>query len=73
MITEIITWIPIAESFPDSDLTVLGFNKDWDEPIWPCYLDGEEWFSAEGDLLSWEGADNIEPTHWAQFPKGPYA
>ena len=40
MITETLTWKPVAEK-PDSDISVLLFDPAASEPVWPGYLDGE--------------------------------
>ena len=62
MITESLTWKPVAEK-PDSDISVLLFDPAASEPVWPGYLDGETWRYADGMPAA--------PTHWADFPKGP--
>lgn len=63
--SETITWIPVAERLPDSDLTVLVSAPACSEPIWLGYHDGSEWLSAE--------SAQIDVTHWADMPKGPAA
>lgn len=60
---EIIEWVPIAESRPDSDTTVLLFDCELNEPVWPGYLDGDVWRYADGMPA--------DPTHWADMPGGP--
>jgi hypothetical protein len=61
VITETITWKPVAEP-PDSDMTVLLFDPAASEPIWLGYLDGDTWRFI--DCMP------AEPTHWADMPKG---
>ena len=62
MTTEPITWKPVAEP-PDSDTTVLLFDPAASEPVWPGYLDGDTWRTAEGMPAV--------PTFWADIPAGP--
>jgi hypothetical protein len=62
--TETITWHPVSEP-PDSDITVLLFEPDADEPVFMGYHNGEAWCDAE--------SFRAEPTHWADMPKGPTA
>jgi hypothetical protein len=62
MITEALTWTPVAEP-PDSDATVLLFDPAASEPVWPGYPDGDVWRTAEGMPAL--------PTHWTDLPKGP--
>jgi hypothetical protein len=64
MITEILTWKPVA-SLPDSDTTVLFFDSAAFEPVWMDYLDGDTWRFVDGMPAT--------PTHWADIPKGPEA
>lgn len=64
---ENIAWIPVADELPDSDSTVLLFNAEASEPVWPGYYDDgvEGWFYVT--------SAKAEPTHWANFPEGPKA
>lgn len=62
MTTEAITWKPVAEA-PDSDITVLLFDSAASEPVWPGYLDGDVWRTAEGMPAAL--------TQWSDLPKGP--
>lgn len=64
MMIESITWHPVSEP-PDSDITVMLFVPDATEPVWPGYLDGDLWRSANGMPVT--------PTHRAEMPKGPTA
>ncbi len=57
-----IAWTLAAE-LPDSDTTVLLFNPDASEPVWPGYHDGKYWRYADGMLTY--------PTHYADMPEGP--
>ena len=49
---------------PDTDTTVMTFEPDSVEPIWPGYWDGEDWL----DIIT---NTPIQPTHWMQFPDPP--
>lgn len=62
MSVETINWKPVAEP-PDSDVTVLLFEPAASEPVWPGYLDGDVWRTAEGMPAS--------PTLWSEIPGGP--
>lgn len=64
MITETLTWKPVAEP-PDSDTTVLLFDSAASEPVWLGYLDGEIWRFVDGMPAT--------PTHWSEVPGGPKA
>lgn len=64
MITETLTWKPVAEP-PDSDTTVLLFDPAASEPVWLGYLDGETWRYVDGMPAT--------PTHWSEMPGGPKA
>ena len=57
-------WIKCCDQLPDSDTTVMTFEPDSCEPIWPGYHDGEKWQDISG------GGD-INPTHWMAFPEPP--
>lgn len=66
---EQIVWIPAGLEYPDATMSVLGYNPEWSEPIWPCYYDVDE-----HDRVTWYCADAmpiVAPTHWAEFPEGP--
>jgi hypothetical protein len=64
MITETLTWKPVAEP-PDHDTTVLLFDPAASEPVWLGYLDGDAWRFVDGMPAT--------PTHWASLPGGPKA
>ena len=57
------TWIPVNESLPDADVTVLIVTDDPDNPVWPGFYDGEQWRLADGfpQIV----------THWAPMPEPP--
>ena len=59
MITEVLTWTPVAEP-PNSDTTVLLFDPAASESVWPGYMDGEMWRYADGMPAA--------PTHWSEMP-----
>jgi hypothetical protein len=59
-----ISWIACSRK-PDSDVTVMLFNADADEPVWLGYLDGEQWRYCDGVPAM--------PSHWAALPEGPQA
>ena len=60
-----ITWVPVTDEFPDADMTVLASISGGDEPVWPVFTDGKDWYDAcSGGLI--EGT----VTHWAEFPAG---
>lgn len=63
--SELLTWHPVAERLPDSDITVLC----WLEPGGKWYsgwLDGQTWYDAA------TGAEMDGVTAWAE-PCGPGA
>lgn len=65
MQTEIITWHNAATDLPDCDSTVLvqiDPATPHSEPVWPGYLDGEQWRTAEGDPVT--------VVAWADMPSG---
>lgn len=62
MLTETITWHPVAEGLPDDGIAVLVATKNCEEPVWLGFLDGEQWRDVD--------ATAIEVTHWADIPKG---
>ncbi|MEI7815568.1 MAG: DUF551 domain-containing protein [Desulfuromonadales bacterium] len=57
-------WVPVTELLPDSDTTVMTFESESIEPIWPGFHDGEEWMDIMGGSLK-----NV--THWMDFPDPP--
>lgn len=57
------SWHQLPGRMPDSDTTVMLFNKNASDPVWPGYHDGESWRYVDGMPAS--------PTHWMEFPKGP--
>jgi hypothetical protein len=63
--SEAIEWVPVGDSMPDADTTVLLFAPDSCDPVWPGYHDGDD---------GWKWADGQEAsgvTHWAAWPTGP--
>ncbi|KRB73480.1 Lar family restriction alleviation protein [Noviherbaspirillum sp. Root189] len=58
-----LTWTKVADRLPDSDTTVMLFDPNANEPVWPGYLDGDMWRYADGMPA--------QPTHWADLPEGP--
>jgi hypothetical protein len=58
-------WIPITESLPDADLTVLVATDPahHSEPVWLGYLDGDTWREANGEPAF--------VTHWRALPEPP--
>lgn len=48
---------------PDADETVMLFCAESDEPVWPGYFDGAEWFHVEGSRAA--------PSYWSAMPEGP--
>jgi len=65
ILIETIVWVPVSERLPDSDLTVNLFDAEASEPVWPGYLDGDTWRSADGMPAT--------PSHWSDMPGGPKA
>lgn len=68
---ERLEWIRVGEDLPDATVTVLLFNAEASEPVWPGYYDVDE-----DDNVTWYGADGFPipaPTHWAEMPEGPDA
>lgn len=59
-------WVPVTESLPDSDTTVMTFVPDSNEPVWPGYHSGEQWMDLQGFPID---CDSV--THWMQFPEPP--
>lgn len=60
------SWVPASEALPDSDITVMTYAPESNEPIWPAYHDGEQWFDLMGAPI-----DNERITHWMEFPDPP--
>jgi hypothetical protein len=58
------TWIPVSEP-PDDETTVLLFDTEATEPVWPGYRDGDGWRYGDGMIAY--------PTHWSDLPSGPTA
>lgn len=58
-----IQWTSLNEAKPDNDETVLLYNKDASEPVWPGFHDGREWRYVD--------SHEAHPTHWAPMPGGP--
>jgi hypothetical protein len=59
---------PVEAELPDSDLTVLVFNDDWDEPSTIGFLDGATWRDALGMAFDEADPTSAPPTHWAHLP-----
>ena len=59
-------WNACSDGLPDSDMTVMTYSPDSDEPIWPAYHDGERWFDPTGNEI-----DDALITHWMMFPEPP--
>lgn len=62
-----VRWIDRLTQYPDADETVLGFRPDTEEPVWPVFTDGSDWFDA-CTAMPISGV-----THWCRFPMGPHA
>ncbi len=69
-------WTPIKNGeLPDIDVdrTVLLCHPDWDEPVWPGYLDEEH--DEEGIEGPWRWVEGSlckpQPTHFRDFPELP--
>lgn len=72
MLTETITWLPVAQQLPDAETNVL-LTVAGDEPgTCEGFLDGEE-----GGALVWRDVTAAQiagpVTHWAAMPKGATA
>lgn len=61
-----VTWIPVEESLPDSDTTVMIHCPISDDPVWIGYHDGQAWRDVDGGEL---GPDFVD--HWADLPEPP--
>lgn len=59
-------WTACEEGLPDSDLTVMTYGPENDEPVWPGYHDGEQWWDITGFALPERSV-----THWRPFPEPP--
>jgi hypothetical protein len=57
-------WIPVTESMPDDESTVVVFCPDANDPVWPGYHDAGNWYWVDGDLA-------MEVTHWMPMPEPP--
>ncbi|WP_025918320.1 DUF551 domain-containing protein [Herminiimonas sp. CN] len=62
---ETLTWIPVSERLPDSDITVLLFDPAANEPVWLGF-----WNDAD-NCWYYVDAEEATPTHWAEMPEGP--
>jgi len=65
MLTETITWVPVAERLPDDEITVLLFAPVQGGECWPGWRTGHAWRWADGQPV------RCEVTHWADWPAGP--
>jgi hypothetical protein len=64
MLTETLTWYTPSERLPDCDTTVLIEVEDAEgDPVWPGYLDSEEWRLADGMPVA-------KVLRWCEMPKG---
>lgn len=61
-------WIPVEESLPDNDQTVMTYCPTSHEPVWIGYLDGETWCDTIGMPIYGHPV-----THWMPFPEPPEA
>jgi hypothetical protein len=53
MITESITWTPVASGLPDPDTTVnIALDETHDEPSWLGFHDGETWREVDGTAIT---------------------
>lgn len=59
-------WIAVTDFLPDTDTTVMTYEEESIEPIWPGYFDGEQWMDIAGGKL-------MAVTHWMAFPDPPEA
>ena len=62
--TNMIVWIPIAQSLPDDEETVLVALDDGE--IWLGFHDANLWSAVDADLFQ------ATVTHWATMPAGPW-
>lgn len=64
---EVLTWHSVDEQLPDSDTTVLLRIEDAEsEPVWPGFLDGDQWKLADGMPVE-------KVLRWADMPAGATA
>ena len=59
-------WTACADGLPESDQTIMTYQPDANEPVWPGYHDGEQWWDITGFALP-----APEVTHWIPFPEPP--
>lgn len=64
-LTETLNWIAVSAQLPDSDITVLLFDAEADELVWPGYWDSTD------DCFWYVDNALATPTHWATMPAGP--
>jgi hypothetical protein len=64
-LAETIKWIPVTESLPDDDMSVLTFMPGQDHTVWPGYMCGDRWRTSEGLTAV------PQPKYWANMPEGP--
>lgn len=57
-------WIPVTESLPDDDETVLIAMTDGE--AWTGYHEANQWFYVSGEPINYETI-----THWMHFPDTP--
>lgn len=57
------TWIPVEQSLPDDDMTVLIALDDGE--VWTGFLDAGQWRFVSADLVE------ARVTHWMEFPEPP--
>lgn len=67
MRAELIRWVRVEDQLPDAEEMVLLWREGDDSP-WMGYLNGKQWFSAEGFVFRFPSV-----THWAPAPTGPAA
>jgi hypothetical protein len=65
-------WIKCSDELPDSEITVMTFSPDSNEPIWPAYLGGDGEHDVWMDLMG-QPVDDAAITHWMHFPEPPEA
>ena len=59
-------WMPCSRELPDSDLTVMIFQAEGDEPVWLGFHDGEVWRRVDGVRCKGKAI-----SHWRELPAGP--
>ena len=62
-LTRILAWIPVTDSLPDDNLTVI--IADTDDPIWFGYREAGAWYDVTGVPL------HLTITHWMPLPEPP--